>query len=113
MATAHKIYIDPEDTGLWTVKQTAESAKKASELLQQDLAVRQLPALMNRTNTIGMASADVQMHTPRDTTFFSTTWAFTTTLFTTFFPSSAPAPLPKPCRLHTMLTPPTNGPSIL
>lgn len=39
MATTQKIQIDPTDTGLWKVKQTAEAAKKASELLQQDLEV--------------------------------------------------------------------------
>lgn len=42
MATAQKIHIDPSDTGLWTVKQTADSAKKASELLQEDLEVSSL-----------------------------------------------------------------------
>lgn len=39
MATTQKIYIDPNDTGLWKVKQTAEAAQKTSELLQQDLEV--------------------------------------------------------------------------
>lgn len=39
MATAQKIYIEAGNTGLWKVKQTADSAKKASELLQQDLEV--------------------------------------------------------------------------
>ncbi|KAJ4389416.1 hypothetical protein N0V93_006884 [Gnomoniopsis smithogilvyi] len=37
MATTQKICIDQNDTGLWEVKQTAEAAVKASELLQQDL----------------------------------------------------------------------------
>ncbi|PSS00788.1 HypA protein [Coniella lustricola] len=37
MATTRKIYIDANNTGLWKVKQTDESAKKASELLQHDL----------------------------------------------------------------------------
>lgn len=39
MAATRKIYIDPNDTGLWKVKQTPEAAKKVSELLQQDLEV--------------------------------------------------------------------------
>lgn len=42
MATAQKIYIEAGDTGLWKVKQTADSARKASELLQQDLEVSSL-----------------------------------------------------------------------
>ncbi|KAF3770979.1 hypothetical protein M406DRAFT_344427 [Cryphonectria parasitica EP155] len=37
MATTQKIQVDPQQTGLWKVKQTDESAKKASELLQHDL----------------------------------------------------------------------------
>lgn len=37
MATAWKIHIDPENTGLCKVKQTDEAAKKATELLQKDL----------------------------------------------------------------------------
>ncbi|KAK1760877.1 HypA protein [Echria macrotheca] len=37
MATAYKVHIVPEDTGLLKVKQTAEAAKKAEELLQEDL----------------------------------------------------------------------------
>ncbi|CAN8095312.1 unnamed protein product [Discula destructiva] len=37
MATAWNIHIDQNDTGLWKVKQTEETAKKASELLQDDL----------------------------------------------------------------------------
>lgn len=43
MATTQKIHIVTEDTGLWKVKQTAESAEKASELLQQDLEACPLP----------------------------------------------------------------------
>lgn len=39
MATPQKIQIVPQDTGLWRLKQTDEAAKKASELLQQDLEV--------------------------------------------------------------------------
>ncbi|KAH8772633.1 HypA protein [Diaporthe sp. PMI_573] len=39
MATAHKIHISPENTGLWGVKQTDEVANKVSELLQKDLEV--------------------------------------------------------------------------
>lgn len=42
MATAQKIHIDTANTGLWKVKQTDESAKKTSELLQQDLEARHL-----------------------------------------------------------------------
>lgn len=37
MATAWKIHVNPQDTGLWKVKQTDDAAEKASELLQQDL----------------------------------------------------------------------------
>jgi hypothetical protein len=37
MATAYQMHIVPSDTGLWKVKQTDEAAKKASELLQQDM----------------------------------------------------------------------------
>ncbi|KAG8158869.1 hypothetical protein KVR01_011312 [Diaporthe batatas] len=37
MATAHRIHITPENTGLWGVRQTDEAANKLSELLQKDL----------------------------------------------------------------------------
>ncbi|RYP69759.1 hypothetical protein DL769_005190 [Monosporascus sp. CRB-8-3] len=37
MATASKIQITPENTGLWHVKQSEPAAKKATELLQKDL----------------------------------------------------------------------------
>lgn len=37
MASAHKIHISPENTGLWGIKQTDEVAKKVTELLQKDL----------------------------------------------------------------------------
>ncbi|RYP59711.1 hypothetical protein DL770_010150 [Monosporascus sp. CRB-9-2] len=37
MATASKIQITPENTGLWHIKQTEPAAKKATELLQKDL----------------------------------------------------------------------------
>jgi hypothetical protein len=37
MATPYKIHITPDNVGLWRVKQTEEAAKKASELLQEDL----------------------------------------------------------------------------
>ncbi|KAL7625541.1 hypothetical protein AAE478_004761 [Parahypoxylon ruwenzoriense] len=37
MATAHTIHITPDNTGLWGIQQTESAAKKASELLQQDL----------------------------------------------------------------------------
>lgn len=37
MATARKIQITPDNTGLWKVPQDESAAKKASELLQQDL----------------------------------------------------------------------------
>lgn len=36
-STAHRIYVSPENTGLWRVKQTEEASKKVSELLQEDL----------------------------------------------------------------------------
>lgn len=39
MATAHKIHINPENTGLWGVKQTDDVANKLTELLQKDLEV--------------------------------------------------------------------------
>lgn len=39
MATAHRIHITPENTGLWRVKQTDEAANKLTELLQKDLEV--------------------------------------------------------------------------
>jgi hypothetical protein len=35
--TAHKICVNPENTGLWKVKQTDEASNKVSELLQEDL----------------------------------------------------------------------------
>ncbi|KAI0169507.1 hypothetical protein GGR52DRAFT_550358 [Hypoxylon sp. FL1284] len=37
MASAHTIQITPENTGLWKISQDETAAKKASELLQQDL----------------------------------------------------------------------------
>lgn len=37
MATPYRMHIVPENTGLWKVPQTEASARKASELLQQDL----------------------------------------------------------------------------
>ncbi|KAI1414298.1 hypothetical protein F5Y13DRAFT_188398 [Hypoxylon sp. FL1857] len=37
MATAHTVQITPDNTGLWEIKQNEPAAKKASELLQQDL----------------------------------------------------------------------------
>lgn len=37
MATSQIIHLDPQDTGLWKVKQTEEAAKKAAGLLQDDL----------------------------------------------------------------------------
>lgn len=39
MASAHRIHISPENTGLWGVKQTDEVAGKVTELLQRDLDV--------------------------------------------------------------------------
>lgn len=39
MATPYRMHIVPENTGLWKVPQTEASARKASELLQQDLRV--------------------------------------------------------------------------
>lgn len=39
MASAHKIHISSENTGLWGVKQTDEVAKRTTELLQKDLEV--------------------------------------------------------------------------
>lgn len=52
MATSQKIYIDPNDTGLWKVKQTAEAANSASELLQQDLEVSEPAKLTVHTTGI-------------------------------------------------------------
>ncbi|KAI1768696.1 hypothetical protein GGR53DRAFT_476623 [Hypoxylon sp. FL1150] len=37
MATAHTIQITPDNTGLWQIHQDESAAKKASELLQEDL----------------------------------------------------------------------------
>lgn len=39
MASAQRIHISPENTGLWGVKQTDEVARKVTELLQKDLEV--------------------------------------------------------------------------
>lgn len=39
MATARKIEITPENTGLWHLEQTEAAAKKITELLQDDLEV--------------------------------------------------------------------------
>jgi hypothetical protein len=35
----YKMHITPDNTGLWRIKQTDEAAKKASELLQEDMEV--------------------------------------------------------------------------
>lgn len=43
MATAYKIQVGPEDTGLLKIKQSEEVAAKATELLQRDLEVKQPP----------------------------------------------------------------------
>lgn len=59
MATTQKIYIDPNYTGLWKVSQTAEAAKKASELLQQDLEVSQTFELVLALMELG--SSDIRM----------------------------------------------------
>ena len=40
MASASKIQITPENTGLLKVKQTTDAAKKVTELLQEDIDVR-------------------------------------------------------------------------
>jgi hypothetical protein len=45
MASSTKIVIRAEDTGLWRGKQDGEAAKKVSELLQEDLEVRQRDAM--------------------------------------------------------------------
>ncbi|KAI1468938.1 uncharacterized protein F4812DRAFT_458462 [Daldinia caldariorum] len=37
MATAHRIHITPDNTGLWNIQQDEASAKKTTELLQEDL----------------------------------------------------------------------------
>src|SRR5438093_1109453 len=37
MATPYRIHVVPEDTGLWKQHQNADAAKKATDLLQQDL----------------------------------------------------------------------------
>lgn len=34
-----KMHLSPDNTGLWHIKQTDEAAKKASELLQEDMEV--------------------------------------------------------------------------
>ncbi|XXH00452.1 ubiquitin-specific protease ubp15 [Hypoxylon texense] len=39
MATAHTIQITPDNTGLWQISQDESAAKKATELLQEDLEV--------------------------------------------------------------------------
>lgn len=39
MASAQRIHVSPENTGLWGVKQTDEVANKVTELLQKDLEV--------------------------------------------------------------------------
>lgn len=39
-ATPYTVHITPENVGLWKAKQTDGVAKKASELLQEDLEVR-------------------------------------------------------------------------
>lgn len=49
MATAHIIQITPDNTGLWKIQQDEASAKKASELLQEDLEVGR--ALIIKRNT--------------------------------------------------------------
>lgn len=39
MATAYKVHITPENTGLWGIRQSDEAANKLTELLQKDLEV--------------------------------------------------------------------------
>lgn len=39
MATAHTIQITPDNAGLWNIHQSESAAKKATELLQEDLEV--------------------------------------------------------------------------
>lgn len=39
MATAYAINVTPENTGLWQFGQNEAAAKKASELLQEDMEV--------------------------------------------------------------------------
>jgi hypothetical protein len=39
MATAYAVNIAPENTGLWHISQNAAAAKKATELLQEDIEV--------------------------------------------------------------------------
>lgn len=48
MATAYKINVDVENTGLWKVKQTEEAAQKTSELLQHDLEASSLSSTYPR-----------------------------------------------------------------
>lgn len=38
-ATPYQVHISPQNTGLWKIKQTEDSAKKTTELLQKDLEV--------------------------------------------------------------------------
>lgn len=42
MATAHTIQITPDNTGLWQISQDESAAKKATELLQEDLEVHRV-----------------------------------------------------------------------
>ena len=44
MATASKINIVPDNTGLWGIQQEESVAQKATELLQKDMEVTTDPA---------------------------------------------------------------------
>lgn len=44
MATASKINIAPDNTGLWGIRQEASAAQKATELLQKDMEVTTDPS---------------------------------------------------------------------
>lgn len=44
MATASKINIAPDNTGLWGIRQEATVAQKATELLQKDMEVTTDPS---------------------------------------------------------------------
>lgn len=56
MATSQMIRLDPQDTGLWKVKQTDEAAKKTAELLQDDLKAS------NSLVLVAFANADWPFH---------------------------------------------------
>lgn len=76
MATAHRISVDVEDTGLWKVKQTMEAAEKSSELLQHDLEASRQSSIMDPSAHLPTSGLTTM---PRHIMSFSTTMASTTT----------------------------------